>query len=395
MRAAIVVYAARLLGAASWGAFSYALGVATFLTVFSDIGINALITKETARNPELKDKYLSTAFFVKIGLMAILLAGTLIAFPFLTNIEEAAMIMPILIFVFAFDTLRDLGSALSRALEKMQIESLVGVFTNLAIVVLGFILLTIYKTSLSLAYAYAIGSGVGLIAIFFTLRKHFKNLFKNFNKALIKPILTLAWPFGLMSLMGVIMLNTDIIMLGWLRSAEDVGYYSAAQKLIHLLYVLPSLLATSMFPVISRLVKISPNMVRAMLEKVVSWVLAGAIFIAISGIILAPLIIKVLFGAEYIPAILTFQILMATIVIVYPSMLLSNAIFAYDQQKSFVLFVSVAAIGNVIFNFLFIPIYGIEGAAISTIFTQLITNSLIWLKMKKISGFKLFRLSDL
>ncbi|MDP3901436.1 MAG: oligosaccharide flippase family protein, partial [bacterium] len=66
LRAAIVIYAARVLGAASWGAFSYALGIAAFLTIFSDIGINALITKEASRNPQLKDAYLSTAFFTKL-----------------------------------------------------------------------------------------------------------------------------------------------------------------------------------------------------------------------------------------------------------------------------------------------------------------------------------------
>ena len=78
---------------------------------------------------------------------------------------------------------------------------------------------------------------------------------------------------------------------------------------------------------------------------------------------------------------------MATILIVYPSTLIGNAIFAYDQQKSFITFVLTAAIGNVVFNFLLIPPLGIEGAAISTIFTQLITNALIWRKAKKITGF--------
>ena len=33
LRAIIVIYAARVLGAASWGAFSYALGIAAFLTI--------------------------------------------------------------------------------------------------------------------------------------------------------------------------------------------------------------------------------------------------------------------------------------------------------------------------------------------------------------------------
>ena len=139
LRAGLVIYAARILGAASWGAFSYALGIATFLTVFSDIGINGLITKEASRNPELKERYLSTAFFIKISAVFVFILAAIAFFPQLTNIQEAAKIMPILIFVFAFDTLRDLGSALSRALEKMQIESLINIFTNAAILILGFI----------------------------------------------------------------------------------------------------------------------------------------------------------------------------------------------------------------------------------------------------------------
>ena len=78
---------------------------------------------------------------------------------------------------------------------------------------------------------------------------------------------------------------------------------------------------------------------------------------------------------------------MATILIVYPSTLIGNAIFAYDQQKSFILFVLIAAFGNVIFNLLLIPKMGVEGAALSTVITQLITNALIWRKMKKINNF--------
>src|SRR3989344_515578 len=122
LRAVVVIYAARVLGAASWGAFSYVLGIAAFLTIFSDIGINALITKEASRNPELKDRYLSTAFFLKLALLLIFVIGVVISARYLSNIQEAVSLIPIIIFVFAFDTLRDLGSALSRAMEKMEIE---------------------------------------------------------------------------------------------------------------------------------------------------------------------------------------------------------------------------------------------------------------------------------
>lgn len=385
LRAAIVIYAARVLGASSWGAFSYALGIAAFLTIFSDIGINALITKESSRNPQLKDQYLSTAFFTKLVLLIIFVIAVIVLFPHLTKIEEAAAIMPILIFVFAFDTLRDLGSAVSRALEKMQIEAGVQVFTNFAIVALGFMFLSVDQTSRALSFAYAAGSGIGLVAIFYTLHRHFRNLLRNFKFSLIKPIILTAWPFGLMGIMGAIMLNTDIIMLGWLRSAEEVGYYSAAQKIIQLLYILPTLVATSIFPVIARMVMQNAIFVKTTLEKATAIIVLISIPITLIGLIFAGPIISLLYGSEYAPAVLTFRILMATILIVYPSTLIGNAIFAYDQQKSFIVFVLMATLSNVGFNFLLIPKFGIEGAAVSTIVTQLLTNVLIWRKMRKIN----------
>src|SRR3989344_2067682 len=386
LRASIVIYAARVLGAAEWGAFSYALGVAAFLTIFSDIGINALVTKEASRKPELKDQYLSTAFFTKLALVSILIIVALIVFPYLTNIEAAMGLMPILIFVFAFDTLRDLGSALSRALEKMEIEALVHIFTNLAIVIIGFLLLGRFGTSLSLATAYAIGSGLGLLAIIAVLWRHFKNIFSNFNKALVKEILATAWPFGLLGLMGVINLNTDIVMLGWIRTAEEVGYYSAAQKIIQLLYILPAVFASGVFPALSRIVQNDRLSAKKLLRKTVMISMSAAVIFSAIGIFGADLGVETLFGKEYLPAVSALQILMATLLVVYPSTLLGNAIFAYDHQKSFVWLVLAAIFGNIFFNILLIPNWGIEGAAVSTLITQLIINTMIWLKIKKIGG---------
>src|SRR3990172_8591724 len=343
LRATIVIYAARVLGAAGWGAFSYALGVAAFLTIFSDIGINALITKEASRNPELKNKYLATAFYIKLVLTAFFIIATFLVFPYLTNIPEAAAIMPILIFVFAFDTLRDLGSALTRALEKMEIEAGINIFTNAAIVALGFVFLYFRESTYSLAMAYAAGSGIGFFAIVYVLRHHFKDLRRNFTPALIKPILTTAWPFGLMGLVGAIMLNTDIIMLGWMRTPEEVGYYSAAQKLILLAYVLPGLFANSTFPAISRYAKTKPEKARSILEKSAALMMVMAVVGVIVGYLTANIVMPLLYA-----------------------------------QKYFLIFSAPSAVANAVFNWLFIPVWGIEGAAASTIITQVIANILVW-----------------
>jgi O-antigen/teichoic acid export membrane protein len=392
LRIAIVIYAARVLGVESWGAFSYALGIAAFLTIFSDIGINALITREASRNPEMRDQYLATAFFTKLGLLTFFVIGVIFFFPYLTTIEEAIIIMPILIFVFAFDTIRDLGSALSRALEKMEIEASVTIFTNFTIVVLGFLLLYQSPTSTSLAYAYTIGSGLGLIVIWYSLRNHLNHLFKNFKGGLIKPILGAAWPFGLLGLIGAITLNTDIIMLGWMKSAHEVGLYAAAQKPIQLLYIIPTLIATSIFPRMAKFAKTDRLQTRHLLTEYGSFLVLFSIPIILLGILFGGSFMHLLFGQEYASATLTFQILMFTIAIVYPSILVANAIFAYNEQRQFVRFVFTALFGNILFNLLLIPSFGIEGAAISTILTQLITNTLMWRAIKKVNGFSVFSL---
>ncbi len=387
LRAAIVVYAARILGADSWGAFSYALGVATFLTVFSDIGIGALLTREGSRSPDLRDRYLGTAIGAKLILVGAVTLGMVFLFPYLTSIGEAKAIMPILIFVFAFDTLRDLGSAFARALERMEVEAVTQIFTNFAIVALGFILLGNQETSRSLAIAYAAGSGVGLLGIAYALRKHLSLSLKNFDPRLLREIFATAWPFGLFGIMGVVMLNTDIIMLGWMRTPAEVGYYAAAQKLIQLLYVFPTIFASSLFPTLTRLTSNDRAKAKSLLERSVSLAILTSIPVAALGIFLGPWIIGTFFGPGYAPAIPAFQILMATITIIFPSALVGNAIFAYGEQRRFVHLVAVAIFGNIALNAVLIPPFGIGGAAAATVVTQLTTNSLIWIKMKKLNGF--------
>ncbi len=391
LRAAIVIYAARILGAEGWGVFSYALSLAAFLSIFSDIGINALITKEAVKKPELKDRYLATAFFIKLGLLAAIIALVAVFAGNLAAIKEAAALMPLIILVFAFDSLRDLGTAVARANEKMELEAEIGVFTNAAIVACGFAFLFFDKTAFALAAAYAVGSGAGLAAAAYLLCEHFQNLRRNFDRSLIKPIITSAWPFGLMGVMGALMINTDILMLGWLRTAAEVGYYSAAQKPVQLLYILPTLLATSIFPSLSRFVKDNnKEAVQKTLEEALGVVLLLAIPLAAGGAVFGDEIINLLFGGGYAAAAATFKLLMLTVLVVFPSSIIGNAVFAYDRQKQFLGFVALGAGGNAVFNILLIPRFGIEGAAAATVITQLISNGYLWIKIKKINDVRVF-----
>src|SRR5512141_2957028 len=71
IKAIIIVFAARALGTAGYGVFSYALTLAAFFTFFLDPGVNSMVMREIpkARDEESRLRILSTTFVMKLALI--------------------------------------------------------------------------------------------------------------------------------------------------------------------------------------------------------------------------------------------------------------------------------------------------------------------------------------
>jgi len=383
LRSVIVIYAARVLGATSWGAFSYALGLAAFLTIFSDIGITGLITRESSREPELRYKLIATGIAIKLSLMGAAIIIFFVGAPLLTNSQEVLVLLPLVILLTAFDSLRDFTTSITRSTERLETEAKNNIVTNILIAGLGVAFLIVSPTSMALALAYVTGSFLGTVWAIYIFRNYFLNAYRYFSKQLIKPILVSAWPFGLMGLMGSIMINTDLIMIGVFRGLTEVGYYSAAQRPIQLLYILPGLLAVPLFPLMSRSAYDREKFM-AVLERGLSYVFIIALPLTAIGITLGKELMLFFFGPEYAPATAAFQILTITILTTFPGMILGNAIFASKRERKIITYTLLGVIGNFGFNLAFIPAYGMTGAAWSTVVTQFVSNAYLWWK---VSGF--------
>ncbi len=389
IRAAIVIAAARILGAAEYGVFAYAMAIAGFLTIFADIGLSSVLTRESVKAPELRQKYFATAFSIKIVLVFLNILLVLFVAPWLTKIEAAKPLLPIIALIIVFDTLREFGFGLNRAMERMEREAVIKVITNLAIVIFGFTFLLQFQSARGLAFAYMIGSGIGFLATVWLLRAFARDLSK-IDKSLIKPILATAWPIGLLAVLGAIMINTDMVMLGWWLDSTRVGYYAAAQKIVQLFYVVPALLASAAFPIFTRLTQFNPDRFKQVMEKMAAAAFAVALPLAIGGVLLSSQLITLLYGAEYAPASLTFAILITTLLIVFPSVIITNGLFAFNEQRQFAFYVAIGALSNAFFNYLLIPSYGIEGAAVATIGSQILANAFVWWRMYKLNHFNIF-----
>ncbi len=365
LRAGILIYAARILGASSWGAFSYALSAAAAFTVFSDIGINSLLVREGSRDAEKRKDYLSAGLVLKSFLIAIIAIVISLFGDLLAKMPEAAVLMPLVAFIFIFDALRDFVSALARSADRMDIDAKGQIVTNAGIVIAGGIMLSMEPTSRNLILGYVFGTAIGFLYVVSHFLPDFKGILKRFRMDRLKEVVTLAWPFGLVGLMSVIMINTDILVLGWFGSASDVGLFSSAQKPIQLLYLIPSMLTAAFFPELVRVVNDKEAFKRTLMSGLRSS-LFFALPIAFGGFIAARPVMNLLYGAEYISASASFGILALACIFVFPSLFVTNAIFALGKQKFFLLFVLIGIFGNIILDIALIPRFGITGCAMAT-----------------------------
>ncbi len=387
LRLAIIIYAARILGAANWGVFSYLTSLAAIFTVFTDVGLKTTLIREITQRPEIKQKYFSTAFLVKLILIAFSFLFIVIGTPLFSRLPMSETIVVFIGLLFIFDSLTSFGSSLFRAEEKMEREAAINITTQVVIVVAGFIGLLVKATPESLAAAYALGSGFGLALTAYVLRQPVKKLFSGFDKKLIRPILAMAWPLGAASIFGIVMINVDTIMIGWFRGAEEVGFYAAAQRPITFLYLLPALITGGFFPALTRLARKDDEGFRRILEKGVGLIIFMALPLALGMILEADEIVNLLFGAEYTAASGPLRILSLTLITAFPIGMIINGVAAYNRQRELVRFWNAGALADVGLNLLLIPIWGMSGAAWSSFFTQAVINTLIWRRMKKINKF--------
>ena len=373
IRALLVIYAARTLGVAGFGVFSYALGFAAFIIGLSEIGITGILNRDIARQTGQEEKIISTSFFIKMTLSAITYAAILFAAFYFVAIPAAVSVIPIIGIALLLDGLREFCFGIVRAFQKMETEAFVTIVSQIASVALGLMIIIIWPTPLALAVAYAIGSFLAAIFILYRLKNYFQNLKANFDRSLVKKILRDSWPFGFISLGNTLLLYTDTIFLGWMKTTVDVGLYSAAAKPIQIIGLIPNLFIIALFPTIARQIAVSGS-AKSVIEKGFALMMLFAIPIAIGGFLLPEIAILPIFGQGYASAMPIFQLLIIMSIYNFPGAIFGYTLLAHNKQSKAIKYLLGSALLNMILNYFFIQQFGVIGAALATVISQAVST---------------------
>jgi O-antigen/teichoic acid export membrane protein len=100
--------------------------------------------------------------------------------------------------------------------------------------------------------------------------------------------------------------------------------------------------------------------------------------VAAGGTILANKILPLLYGDEFIPAVLAFQILIWAMPLISLHKLCSAMVTASHREKDQAMVRVLAALINLGLNLVIIPRFGLLGAAVITVLTELIIFSFMF-----------------
>ena len=173
-------------------------------------------------------------------------------------------------------------------------------------------------------------------------------------------------PVFLSTLSSTVYYSADTIILGYYMPVKFVAIYSAGVVLVHSLLYLFSGLETALFPILSSsLEKNKGGQESRILERGYRLLCIVTFPTAVYSFIMAPYMVRFLFGPDYLEA--------AT-----PARILAILILAWAAMPAGVLFMStgkpeinarigvVSAVLNLVLNFSLIPSLGIMGAALSS-----------------------------
>lgn len=180
--------------------------------------------------------------------------------------------------------------------------------------------------------------------------------------------------FFAMSCATTIYLHLDTIMLKFMTTDADVGYYSAATKIKSILVSIVTSLGAVLLPRVSYYIK--HNMLEEfekIKKKALNFVFLLATPMTLYFILFARYSIFFLSGKEYEGAIVPMQIIMPTLIFIGITNILGLQILVPLGKEKYVLYSEIAgAITDLVLNAILIPSLQSAGAAIGTVVAELV-----------------------
>ena len=377
-------YAARVLGPEYLGKIDYAQANITYFTLIASFGISGYAVREGARIREDKKKisdFASEMFAVNLITVTIayllfflvLLVPKFASYRVLMIIFSSTIVLTAIGLEWLYNIYEDYQYITMRSLF-FQLISMIMLFT------------CVKKEDNYIIYAFVlICSSVGSNIMNLIRARKYISLRLRFNRNVITHIKKMFYIF-IMNIAASIYLIMDRSMLGFLTENDtEVGLYSSAIKITVVITSLMNTVRVVMTPRVSYYALHDKKEAERLNYMAVKLVCMLSIPCAIGLLFLSEKILVLFVGSKFIMATNTLRILLVDVVFAaINGVVINQILISWRRDKMASAAVVIGAITNLILNAFLIPIFGKEGAAISTVASEVVIFLFVCIAAKDI-----------
>ncbi len=366
---------ARYFGVRGFGEYSKATTFIAIFYLFADFGINAVVLKEINDKPREEKKIIGNLFGLRmlLGIFLTIIAVLITFFlPYdssrnegFTPLSKMAIfaLCPLILYQAYVNTV----SAIFQKNLKYERMAIAGFLGSVATLIAVFILL-LFKNSLPVVMlGYLFGAVIGVLFYQLLVKKVFADFSLFFSVEKMKKIIIASIPLGLTLIFNLVYFRADIFILTYYRTTSEVGVYGLAYKFFEFALTIPALFANSLYPILLNRSK-DKQVFKQTTFKAGGFLLLMSFFVMVFFYVSSPLL--VLIRDDFYPSISILRTLSFSMPFFFLSSLFMWILITYGKNKQLLYIYFLGMIVNLLLNFLFIPLYGINAAVVITILSE-------------------------
>ena len=363
---------ARVLGPEQYGIFSAAAALGGILAHLIQFGFPTLLTREIAANP--KEGVKSTGTFLLLELLNFL-PVLLILFPLARflgfNDNGSLLVCYLVILSELFRAFKLTLRSVLRGNYWFSVETAtLGLERCFSVLIVGTILV-LTQDLIWVVSAIALVRLVDITSLFFYLKDKIR-LQLRLNPHLIINSLRTALPFAASTLLWVLYYQVDIVMIKMFLSADEAGLYGASYRLMEIFATLPKVIFSVGFIKVVKSYTNNPKSLPKEIYKSTSLLLIFVLPLLIIAGFIQPALLSIIYGEAFLSATTSLSILLPTVSVVMLGEVSNQVLVATGREKQVMLILFGTVIFNFASNIILIPYLGASGAAIATLFSELI-----------------------
>lgn len=371
------IWVARYLGPTGFGTLNYVTAFVALFSVCASLGLDTIVIRNIIRAPETIAEQLGTTFILKFAGAFLTMLLSMSAITILRSHDRLTLVMVTIIasgtFFQAFDTIDFWYQAQVRSKFTVYAKNVAFLVISLVKTILIGIKAPLVAFACAATGEIALGA-CGLILVYCRNGYHMNTW--RFSRKRAVELLRDSWPLFLSGIFVTLYIKIDQVMLGQMLGDEKVGIYSAAVRLTEMWYFMPMAITSSVFPAVVSAKKEGEARYYDCLQKLYLLMVWLSVAVAVPITLFARPIVQLVFGQEYLGGATALSIQCWSGLFIF-SGLVSNLWYLLENLNHYTLYRHVLGAGiNIAINLILIPRYGITGAAVATLITQLGTSYL-------------------